>query len=92
MTNPTTARSHGSRWDAILAENSILHKEHLDLLSSFTPPLSAQQTAQVEANAARRGSLPLRIQELVEEWADGREGLQQGAATPTGTKVTTTAP
>jgi hypothetical protein len=77
MTNPTPDRSQASRWDALLGENSILHKEHLALLSSFTLPLSAQQTAQVEANAARRASLPLKIQELVEEWADGREGLQQ---------------
>jgi hypothetical protein len=68
MTDHTSAGSCASRWDALLAENSILHKEYIDLLSSYTPPFSAQQIARLEASAARRAELPKKI-ELVEEWA-----------------------
>jgi hypothetical protein len=68
-TNLPSASSVATRWDALLAENSILHKEHLRLLSSFTAPFSAQQIAQSEASAARFGSLPPKIQQLVEDWA-----------------------
>ena len=57
-----------SRWDALLAEHSILHKEHIDLLTSFTSPLSIQQIAQLEASAARRAELPKKIRKLVEDW------------------------
>jgi len=56
------------RWDALLAENSVLDKEHLTLLSSFTPPFSRQQIAQLEASAARRGTLVRKMRELVDEW------------------------
>ena len=70
MTEPLSTGSCASRWDALLAENSILHKEHIDLLSSFAPPFSAQQIAQLEASAARRVELPKKIQKLVEEWAN----------------------
>jgi hypothetical protein len=58
------------RWNALLAENSILHKTHLDLQSSFTRPFSAQQKVQLKASAARFESLPPRIQQLVEDWAN----------------------
>ena len=68
MTDHTFTGSCASRWGALLAENSILHKEHIDLLSSYTPPFSAQQTAQLEASAARRAELPKKIRKLVEEW------------------------
>jgi hypothetical protein len=30
-----SAHSYAARWHAVLAENSILHKEHLDLIASF---------------------------------------------------------
>jgi len=60
---------YASRWNALLAENSILHKTHLDLQSSFTRPFSAQQNVQLKASAARFESLPPRIQQLVEDWA-----------------------
>jgi aspartate carbamoyltransferase regulatory subunit len=68
MTEPASIGSCARRWDALLAENSILHKEHIDLLSAFTPPFSACQIAQLEASAARRVELPEKIQRLVEEW------------------------
>jgi hypothetical protein len=68
MTDHTSTGSCASRWGALLAENSILDKEHIDLLSSYTPPFSAQQIAQLEASAARRAELPKKIRKLVEEW------------------------
>jgi hypothetical protein len=68
MTDHTSTGSCASRWDALLAENSILDREHMDLLSSYTPPFSAQQIAQLEASAARRAELPKKIRKLVEEW------------------------
>jgi hypothetical protein len=68
-TTPAATSSYATRWDDLLAENSILHKEHLDLLSSFTPPFSAQQVAELEASAARFGNLPPKIRQLVEDWA-----------------------
>lgn len=61
--------THVSRWNALLAENSILQKEHVDLLSSFVPPFSAEQRALLKASAARLGALQPKIQQLVEDWA-----------------------
>ena len=61
-----------TRWDSLLAENSILHKAHLDLVSSFAPPFSAQQTAQLAASAARFGTLSPKVQRLVEDWAESQ--------------------
>ena len=60
---------YATRWTALLAEHSILHKEHVDLQSSFTPPFSVEQIVQLEASTARFGSLPPKIQQLVEDWA-----------------------
>jgi hypothetical protein len=68
MTDHSLTGSYASRWDALLAEHSILHKEHIDLLSSFTQPLSVHQIAQLEVSAARRAVLPKKIRKLVEEW------------------------
>ena len=68
MADHTSTGACASRWDALLAENSILLKEHIDLLSSYTPPFSAQQITQLEASAARRAELPKKIRKLVEEW------------------------
>lgn len=59
-----------ARWNALLAENSILHKAHLDLQSSFIRPYSAQQKEQLKASAARFESLPPKVQKLVEDWAN----------------------
>jgi hypothetical protein len=66
---PSSSGSYATRWDALLAENSILHKEHLELLASFTPPLSAQQRELSDASAARLASLSPKIRQLVEDWA-----------------------
>ena len=41
---------YATRWTALLAEYSILHKEHVDLRSSFTPPFSVEQIVQLEAS------------------------------------------
>ena len=69
MIDQISTGAYTSRWNALLAEHSILHKEHIDLLSSFTPPFSSHQIAQLEASAARRVELPKKIRKLVEEWA-----------------------
>jgi hypothetical protein len=61
--------SYSTRWETLLAEHSILHKDHLDLLSSFTVPFSARQVEQALASAARFGELPPKIRQLVEDWA-----------------------
>lgn len=74
----STSASQGShfakrcalRWAALLTENSILHQEHMDLLSKFTPPFSRQQIAELEASAARREKLLQRLQVLVTEWTN----------------------
>jgi predicted phosphatase len=68
MTADASSGSYASRWEDLLTEHSILHKQHVDLLSSFTPPFSSQQIAQLEASAARRVELPRKIRKLVEEW------------------------
>lgn len=70
MSDPAFAGRCAPRWNALLAENTILHQEHIDLLSSFKPPFSAKQIAQLEASAARRANLSRKMQELVEEWTN----------------------
>lgn len=64
----TFAEHFASRWNAILAENSVLHQQHADMLSACEPPLSRSQLAQFEACAARRAKLTRKLQELVDEW------------------------
>lgn len=74
MTDADGSRdSYSARWNALLGENSILHKTHLDLLSSFTRPFSAHQQAQLKASAARFESLPPKVQQLVADWANSLE-------------------
>jgi hypothetical protein len=70
MSDPAFAGLCAPRWNALLAENSVLHQEHVDLLSSFTPPFSPKQIAQLEASAARRANLVRKMQELVNEWTN----------------------
>jgi hypothetical protein len=67
----TFAELCASRWNALLVENSILHQEHADLLSSFKAPFSHNQIAQIEACAARRAKLTRKLQVLVDEWTRG---------------------
>jgi hypothetical protein len=61
--------SYASRWASLLAENSILNKQHDELVASFLRPFSSQQIAQLNASTARLGTLPAKVQQLVEDWA-----------------------
>jgi hypothetical protein len=67
-----SANYYTDRWHALLAENSILHREHLDLIASFTSPFSPEQIELLEASTARFARLPPQIQQLVEDWAQSR--------------------
>ena len=69
MTEYASTDSCALRWNALLAEHSILHSQHLDLRTSFSHPLSTEQIAQSETSAARCAKLPKKVQALVEEWA-----------------------
>jgi hypothetical protein len=69
MTEHASTGSCALPWNALLAEHSILHRQHVDLLASLTHPLSPGQIGQREASAARCVELPKKIQRLVEEWA-----------------------
>jgi len=68
MSEPTQANRYARRWHALLAENTV-EKAHLELISSFTPPLSPQQIAQVVAGTARREKISRALRDLVAEWA-----------------------
>jgi hypothetical protein len=61
--------SYALRWEALLAENSALLKEHLDLLASLSTPVSKEQMQQFVASEARLASLPPRVRQLVEDWS-----------------------
>ena len=41
----------------------------MDLVSSWTPPFSLQQTAQLKSSAARRDEINVKLAKLVDEWA-----------------------
>jgi hypothetical protein len=69
MTEHASTDSCALRWNALLAEHSILHSQHEDLPASLTHPPSAGQIALRETIAARRAELPKKDQALVEEWA-----------------------
>jgi hypothetical protein len=71
MSDPTPADPYARRWEALLAENTVIQNEHLELISSIAPPFSKQQTVQLEANAARLEKLSLKLRDLVNEWAAG---------------------
>ena len=69
MSDPTPTNPYARRWHALLAENTAIQNEGFQLVSSFTPPFSGQQEAQLNLNAARRQELTLKLRDLVEEWA-----------------------
>ena len=69
MPDASSTEAYVRRWQALLAESSALQKDHMDLISSWTPPFSAHQTAQLESSAARRDEISVRLAELVDEWA-----------------------
>jgi hypothetical protein len=78
MPDPTPTDSYTRRWHALLAEH-----EHLEMTSSFTPPYSEQQEAQLNLNATRRRKLAQRLHDLVDEWAtDARGGALLPARAP----------
>jgi hypothetical protein len=68
MSYLTFAEHCASRWNTLLAENGVLLQEHVDLVSSFNPPFSRKQIAQLEACAAQRANLTRKLQVLVDEW------------------------
>jgi hypothetical protein len=61
---PDTTR----RWHALLAENTAIQSENLELTSLFTQPFSPRQKLQLNANAVRRQKLSLKLHDLVDEW------------------------
>jgi len=69
MSDLTPANAYARRWQALLAENTVLQKEHLELISSFTPPFSKQQTVQLQASAAQLQKFSLKLRDLVDEWS-----------------------
>jgi hypothetical protein len=69
MSDPTPTNPYARRWHVLLAENTAIQNQHLELISSFTPPFSAQQMVQLNASAARRQELTLKLHDLVDEWA-----------------------
>ena len=69
MPDTTSTEAYARRWQALLAESSALQKEHTDLITSWTPPFSVQQTAQLASSAARRDEISVKLAELVDDWA-----------------------
>jgi hypothetical protein len=69
MSDPTPTNTYALRWHALLAEHTAIQNEHRELISSFTKPLSAGQTMQLNASAARLQNLALRLRDLVDDWA-----------------------
>ena len=69
MPDATTTEAYSRRWQALLAESSALQKEHADPVSSWIPPFSLQQTAQLKSSAARRDEINVKLAKLVDEWA-----------------------
>jgi hypothetical protein len=69
MPDATSTEVYAGRWQALLAESSALQKEHSDLMSSWTPPFSVQQVAQLASSAARRDEISVKLAELVDDWA-----------------------
>jgi hypothetical protein len=73
MSDPIPANAYAVRWDALLAENGALQKEHLDLLSSLTPPFSQQDKVRLDASRTRIQQLNHKLHTLVDDWsADAR--------------------
>jgi hypothetical protein len=69
MPDTTPTDTYARRWQALLGENRMLQKQHLDLLTSMIPPFSIAQKAQVEANAAQIQDLSTKVRDLVNDWS-----------------------
>ena len=85
MSNPTPTNLYARRWHALLAENTVIQNQYLELISSFAPPFSEHQMVQLEATAARRQELNLKLHDLVDEWAadpSGGASLLRGFSIP----------
>jgi hypothetical protein len=69
MPDATSTEVYAGRWQALLAESSALQKEHMDLISSWSPPFTVQQTAQLASSVARRDEISAKLAKLVDDWA-----------------------
>jgi hypothetical protein len=69
MPDTTPVDTYASRWQALLVENSMLQKQHLDLLTSLVPPFSAPEQVQFEASTARLVEFNLKLRTLVHDWS-----------------------
>lgn len=79
MSHITSSDTYARRWQALLTENSLLHKQHHDLLASLIPPFSAAQKAQVQASADELRNLGIKVRDLVNDWsADSRPTSPRG--------------
>jgi hypothetical protein len=69
MPDAASTEAYARRWQALLAESRALQKEHMDLISSWNPPFTVQQTAQLASSAARREEIIVKLAKLVDDWA-----------------------
>jgi len=69
MPDTAPVDTYASRWQALLVENSVLQKQHLDLLTSLVPPFSAPEKSQFEASTARLVQFNLKLRTLVHDWS-----------------------
>ena len=69
MSNSIPTNPYTARWHALLAENTALQKEQLQLAASFTKPFSRQQMAHLDVSAVRLQKLSLKVRDLVDDWA-----------------------
>jgi hypothetical protein len=69
MPDAPSTKAYASRWQALLAESGALQKEHMDLISSWNPPFTVQQTAQLASSVARRDEISVKLAKLVDDWA-----------------------
>jgi hypothetical protein len=69
MPDAASTEAYARRWQALLAESRALQQEHMDLISSWNPPFTVQQTAQLASSAARRDEISVKLAKLVDDWA-----------------------
>jgi hypothetical protein len=72
MPDATSTEAYARRWQALLAESSALHKEHMDLISSWTRHFRRSKRRSWNSSAARRDEINVKLAQLVDEWADAR--------------------
>jgi len=69
MPDATSIEAYSRRWKALIAESTALQKEHAAHISSWFPPFSLQQMAQLALSAARRDEISAKLAKLVDDWA-----------------------